>query len=80
MLLVPSHRSSPNMDPTSNTSTSTPPVGGTGKPRAARAGETSKCQCPKHSGRNLVVCIDGTSNKFDEKVRDILGYISLEMY
>ena len=27
-----------------------------------------KCQCGKWSGRNLVVCIDGTSNQFSTKV------------
>ncbi|EMD32005.1 hypothetical protein CERSUDRAFT_162065 [Gelatoporia subvermispora B] len=28
------------------------------------------CRCGKHSGRNLVVCIDGTSNQFGKKVRN----------
>lgn len=27
-------------------------------------------QCSHPSGRNLVVCIDGTANQFSEKVRD----------
>lgn len=27
------------------------------------------CKCPRPVGRNLVVCIDGTSNQFGPKVR-----------
>lgn len=30
--------------------------------------EKKKCEC-SDKGRNLVVCIDGTSNKFGEHVR-----------
>lgn len=33
----------------------------------------SKCTCLAKEGRNLVVCIDGTSNKFSKQVRSQLA-------
>jgi hypothetical protein len=40
----------------------------TGEPDTSRAKpEQPSCSCPT-SGRNLVVCIDGTANQFSEKV------------
>ncbi|EMD32007.1 hypothetical protein CERSUDRAFT_99715 [Gelatoporia subvermispora B] len=34
--------------------------------------DTGGCQCPTHSGRNLVVCIDGTSNQFGSKNTNVI--------
>lgn len=38
------------------------------RPTEAEFGPTI-CQCSEPFGRNLVVCIDGTSNKFGKTVR-----------
>ena len=44
-------------------------------PNPDRNGDALKktCTC-SDTGRNLVVCIDGTSNKFGEKVRDSFDF------
>lgn len=45
----------------------------------SRPAEKNPCGCSNKRGRNLIVCIDGTSNQFGEKVRTLSHVCTLEV-